>query len=63
MDKCLAIIVKDFNNPDFVKAIKSLYEKGLIELPDPVVGFYPDYPEMAGFEEIYHLFKAIENGD
>lgn len=61
--KGITIAVSDLRNPDFVKAIKSLYEKGLIELPDPVVGFYPDYPEMAEFEEIYHLFKAIENGD
>lgn len=53
-------ITADLNNPAFIKAIKSLYEAGIIELPDPVVGFYPDYPEMAEFKEIYQLYKDIE---
>lgn len=60
MDKCITIVVKDFRNTEFVEAIKSLYKSGIIELPDPVVGYYPDYPEGVGFEEIYQLYKDID---
>ena len=58
--KALTITVSDFRNPDFVKAIKSLYEKGLIEIPDPIVGFYPDEPEYAEFKDICQLWRDIE---
>lgn len=59
-NKALVITVSDFRNPDFVKALKSLYESNIIELPDPIVGFYPDEPEYAEFEDIYQLWKDIE---
>ena len=58
--KGITIAVNDLRNPEFVKAIKSLYEAGIIELPNPIVGFYSDYPEMVEFEDIYQLYKDIE---
>jgi len=57
--KGITIAVSDLRNPDFVKAIKSLYETGIIDLPDPVVGFYPDFPEPVDFTEILGLYKDI----
>lgn len=51
----------DINNAEQLKALKSLIDLGA-EIPDPVSGFYPNYPKEATFKQICDLNEYVYRG-